>query len=71
MIESMPLGQMTQELTYLRAKYEQFIIDREQERIIKLLIENYTTELDADGRFRTIDKLDMGHLIALIKGETE
>ena len=33
----MPYGQVMQELTRLRADYEQFIIDRERERILNLL----------------------------------
>jgi hypothetical protein len=43
MNEYMPYGETVQELTHLRAKYEQFIIDRERERIngiIDQFIEN-------------------------------
>ena len=39
MEQSMMYGEMVQELTRVRAEYEQFIIKREQERIIKLLQE--------------------------------
>ena len=37
MSEPMPYGEMVQELTFLRAQYEQFIIDRERERIVALI----------------------------------
>jgi RNA polymerase-binding transcription factor DksA len=37
MSDPMLYGEVVQELTHLRAQYEQFIIDRERERIIKLL----------------------------------
>ena len=37
MSEQMPYGEMVQELAYLRGQYEQFIIDRERERIIDLI----------------------------------
>ena len=49
MSESMPYGQVVQELTHLRAQYEQFIIDRERERIIRLLQEPYWHNLRSPG----------------------
>ena len=49
MNEPMPYGQVVQELTHLRAQYEQFIIDRERERIIRLLQEPYWHNLRSPG----------------------
>lgn len=37
MEQPMMYGEMVQELTRLRAEYEQFIINRERNRIVKLL----------------------------------
>ena len=61
MSEAMPYGEVVQELTYLRAQYEQFIIDRERERIIKLLEEL--------GEVTDYVEIRLDKLIALIKGE--
>lgn len=63
MSESMPYGEMVQKLTDLRAKYEQFIIDRERERIIKLL-KPWLDDFDFDPRY-------VDELIALIKEENK
>jgi len=64
--EPMCFGEMVQELTHLRAQYEQFIIDRERERITKLLepeiTRHYNLGLDASAAY-------LEQTIALIKGE--
>jgi len=71
MNEPMPYGEAVQELTHLRAQYEQFIIDRERERIIKLLKDAVASE---EHSFCYVEDCWCGHsvsVIELIKGETK
>lgn len=78
MSESMPYGEMVQELTFLRSQYEQFIIDRERERIIKLLekcLDHDYNVPSKDGWSGKMHHLDvfctLCRAVALIKGESK
>jgi len=62
----MPYGEAVQELTYLRAQYEQFIIDREQERIVKLLMDRAFWLVHLD---RLTEAEELKLQVAVIKGE--
>jgi hypothetical protein len=73
MSEPMLYGEMVQELARVRAEYEQFIIDRERERIISLLNEHAPI-----WNFDGVDCLDecrhydwLAHFISFIEGENK
>ena len=69
MTEPMPYGEMVQELTHLRAQYEQFIIERERERIIKLLKDYWCGEAPCDKHPVRMDWIIAA--IQLKQGETD
>ena len=66
MTEPMPYGEAVQELAYLRAQYEQFIIDREREHIIKMLMDRAFWLVHLD---RLLEAEELKLQVALIKGE--